>query len=124
MATYRAVPINAFIQVSIEGALNVETSLAILLDIVQNQEFAGRPLLVDLRGAKGEFSFPDIYRLVRVLDEHPDAFSGRLAFLDDYDERFEKTQFFQASASERGFHVRAFLDETAAIAWLGAATAP
>ena len=33
--------------------------------------------------------FRDLHRLSRVLDEHAEAYGGRLARLDEYDERLE-----------------------------------
>lgn len=121
MASYHTVPINDVTEMTVEGDLDLEASREILLDVVRDAGLAGHHLLVDLRGATSALSFRDVYQLVQVLVEHPAAFSGRLALLDTYDKSLEKAQFFQSSASERGFQVRAFVDEDAAVAWLEAA---
>ena len=121
MISYTVVPIDSIIGLDVAGDLDVDASLSLLLDVVQNAELAGSNLLIDLRAAQTSLSFKDVYRLVQFLGQHPDAFSGRLALLDCYDEQFLQTQFLQASAQEFGFEVRAFLDEAAAIAWLESA---
>ena len=59
-----------------------------------------------------------MYRLVGTLAAHAPTFSCRIALLDTFREGFEKVQFFEASATDKGFAVRAFLDEAVAVAWL------
>jgi hypothetical protein len=118
MASYRTLTIDGFTRLTVEGALDLEASRRILLDAVAEAGAAGQDLLIDLRPARSTLSFPDVYRLVRLLVDRPGTFSGRIAVLDDYDERFEKAQFFEFSASEAGLDARAFLDEGEAVAWL------
>ena len=55
---------------------------------------------------------------MQVVLEHPEAYSGRIALLDDYNAQFEKAQFFEASSSVAGIQARTFLEESEAIAWL------
>ena len=118
MATYRVVPINAIVQIPVEGDLDLASSRSLLLGLARDAETAGHHLLIDLRAATSELSYPEVYDLVQVLAEHPAAFTGRIALLDRYSERFEKSQFFEASAAHFGFHVRAFVDEPLAVEWL------
>ena len=117
MASYRVIPIDGVVQVEVSGTLDLAASRALLLEIARDAELQGHGLLIDLRVATGQLSYLDIHELVSVLVDHPDQFSQRLALLDRYTERFEKEQFFQAYATERGFRIRAFVDEDAA-AWL------
>ena len=119
MANFDIVPIDGFTQTTIEGVLDLEGSTAILRQIATDAASRRRHLLIDLRDATSTgLSYADIYRLVGMLADDPDAFSGRIALLDTFREGFEKVQFFEASATEKGFSVRAFLDEDAAVAWL------
>ena len=110
-----------FMETTVAGALDYERSRAMLLGIARANEPRHLNLLIDLRGAYGGagISFPDVFRLVAVLEEHPDAFRGnRVALLDEFDEQLEKTQFFEASATHKGFHVRTFIQYEAALRWL------
>ena len=118
MASYRAVPIDGTIRLDVHGTLDLGASRALLLEIARDAHLKGHGLLVDLRQAHGALSYRDVHDLVGVLTEHPDAFRQRVALLEDYGERFEKAQFFQAYAQERGFEARAFVDEARAVAWL------
>ena len=120
MATYRVVPINAIVEIPVEGALDLASSREVLLGLARDAETAGHHLLIDLREATSELSYAEVYELVQVLSDHPEAFTGRMALLDRYIDRFEKSQFFEASATHLGFHVRAFVDEDLAVAWLEA----
>ena len=88
--------------------------------MAHDAELEGQGLLIDLRDAEGALSYRDVYQMVQVLIENAESFTRRVALLEDYTERFEKAQFFQAYANERGFAVRAFISEPAAVAWLEA----
>ena len=119
MASYQIVPIDGFTQTNVEGALDLDASLEVLRGIAADADTRRHNLLIDVRDATATgLSYSDVYRLVGMLAEHPDAFSGRIALLDTFREGFEKIQFFEASATEKGFAVRAFIDEAAAISWL------
>ena len=122
MASYEIVSIDGFTQTTVEGALDLDASAAMLRGIAADADSRRHNLLIDLRDATSTgLSYSDVYRLVGMLAEDPEAFSGRIALLDTFREGFEKIQFFEASATEKGFHVRAFIDEGAAIVWLDAA---
>ena len=120
MVSYQIVPINGITQLTVDGTLDLAASQKLLLDIARNAELCSHGLLIDLRDAEGALSYRDVHKMIEVLVENADVFTRRLALLEDYNERFEKAQFFQAYATERGFAVRAFVDESAAIAWLEA----
>lgn len=122
MASYEIIPINGITETTVEGTLNFEGTAAMLRGVAAENADKGKHLLIDLRAAEASgLSYTDVYRLVEMLADHPVAFQGRIALLDTYREGFEKVQFFQASATDRGFEVRAFLDEGAAVGWLEAA---
>ena len=124
MASYEIVPIDGFTQTTVEGALDLAGSAEMLRQIAADADARHRHLLIDVRDATSTgLSYSDVYRLVGMLTENPIAFSGRIALLDTFREGFEKIQFFEASATEKGFTVRAFLDEDAAVGWLEAAPA-
>ncbi len=119
MHDIRIIHASDFLQTTVEGSLDFEGSRAILLDIAGSAD--GYDLLLDIREMKGEqLSYADVYRLVGILETHPESFRGKVALLDRFDAQFEKTQFFEASATEKGFRVRAFLDFEEAVRWLHA----
>ena len=106
MHRYKIVPVNGFTRTTVEGALDVGSSAAMLRQVAADARVRGHHLLLDLRDAEASgLSYSDVYRLVRMLSEHPRAFHNRIALLDTFRE---------------GFEVRAFLDEAAAVLWLEA----
>lgn len=117
-ASYTVFPIDGVRQMIVKGNLNLEDRRSLMLDIVGDAQLNEHGLLVDLRATSGDLSYRDVHELIHVLTDHPEAFSHRIALLENYTTRFEKAQFFQAYATERGFQVRAFVDEDAAVAWL------
>ena len=119
MHRFRLVHATDLIELTVTGTLDVERSRDLLLRLAEANAETGLDLLLDLRPADDAgITFRDVYALVEILRDHPDAFRGRLALLDTDRPGFEKVQFFQASATERGFQVRAFLDFEAAVRWL------
>ena len=118
MATYTVVPINAITEVNVEGDLDLESCKRLVRSVAREADAIGKNLLVDMRGVDGHFTFADVYRVVQTLTDHRDVFRGRIALLDHYDSEFEKTQFFEASATVRGINARTFVDEAKAVAWL------
>ena len=117
-ATYTVFPINSIWQMTVRGTLDLDSRRALMLDVVHDAELNGHNLLVDMRDAAGDVSYRDVHELIQVLIDHPDAFTHRIGVLEPYTARFEKAQFFQAYAVERGFAVHAFLDEAEAVQWL------
>ena len=121
MAHYELHTVDGFAQTTIEGALDFAGTAAMLRQVAAETGVRGRHLLLDLREAEASgLSYSDVYRLVAMLSEHPRVFHNRIALLDTFREGFEKVQFFQASATDQGFEVRAFLDEATAVGWLEA----
>lgn len=119
MHRFRLVHAADLIELTVSGSLDVERSRELLLRLAETNSETGLDLLLDLRPAVDNgITFRDVYSLVELLREHPEAFQGKVAVLDLDRPGFEKVQFFQASATERGFQVRAFLEFEAAVRWL------
>ena len=107
------------LETTVEGALDFDRTQAALEAIAMANAETGYDILIDLRHAEDAgISFPDVYRLVQGLSTHPEAFRGRVALLDRYRDGFEKVQFFEAAATEKGYRVLAFVDFEAAVRWL------
>ena len=109
------------LETTVEGELDYERTRTALEGVAEANSETGYDLLIDLRPAEDAgISFPDVYRLVQGLSMHPESFKGRVALLDRYRAGFEKVQFFEAAATERGYRVRAFVDFEEATRWLQA----
>ena len=125
MLNVRIIHANDFLETSVDGTLDAENSRAMLLQVATSNENLGHDLLLDLRRADGAgLSFSEVFELVKVMEQHPKAFPGKVALLDTYRDGFEKVQFFEASAAVKGFQVRAFLDFEKAIHWLHGTPSP
>ena len=120
MVSYHTVRLDGITQLKVDGTLDLDASRALLLQVASDVQFRGQGLLIDLRDAEGALSYRDVHEMIGVLIENEASFTHCVALLEDYNERFEKAQFFQAYATERGFAVRAFIKEDAAVAWLEA----
>lgn len=118
MTSYTVLPLGELTRVTVEGQFDLASTQALVLGVARDANAAGKDLLVDIRGVRSRLSFPDVYRVVQVVLDHPEAFGGRIALLDDYNAQFEKAQFFEASSSLAGLRAKTFLDESEAIAWL------
>ena len=120
MSAIRVIRARDFIETTVDGALDFARSRQVLLDIACANAREQLDLLIDLRRADGQrLSYAEVYRLLPVLQERPEAFAGKIALLDDYDnEGFAKVQFFEASAGLHGFQVRTFTDYEPAMRWL------
>ena len=118
MASYQVVPIDGVIRLRLSGTIDLAASRSLLLDVARDAQLRSHGLLIDFRVSKGDMSYRDVHDLIAVLVEHAESFTRRIALLEDYTDRFEKAQFFQAYATERGFKIRAFVDEVAAVSWL------
>lgn len=80
------------------------------------------PLLLDVRrGRIPTFSYRDAYAIVDALAAMSPPPSLRIAVLDQYDEAFVMTQFFEAAGSVRGLALHSFIDEETARRWLRSA---
>ncbi|HLA62803.1 MAG TPA: hypothetical protein VK610_00130 [Rhodothermales bacterium] len=115
-----------FLETTVEGTLDLEQSRAVLFKVASANAVDKLDLLLDLRLADGRpLSYTDMYRLLSVLEEQPESFGGKVALLDDYDnDEFAKMQFFEASATLRGFDVRTFSEYEPAMRWLQSGHTP
>lgn len=60
----------------------------------------------------------EVFQLVGVLEDLFPPFSGKLAFLNDPKDSFDRAEFFSKCARYRGFQVEAFQDFEKAVLWL------
>lgn len=124
MLNIRVIRGSQFIHGDLGGTLDLEVSRDALCKLLsEGAEGAGDAsgsydLLFDVRDADVKLEMKEVWDLLQDLDECDPGFDGRLAILDDWDETFDRMQFFQASADQIGVQARAFIDFEAAINWL------
>ena len=111
----------AFVEVLVQGVVDVERSRAQVLRLATEVEGEHYPLLLDYREAVKEESYADVYRVMQLVAELRDHFAHRIALLGRYAQDFEKYPFAEYVGQLEGLETRAFLDRDAAVAWLEAA---
>jgi hypothetical protein len=114
---FETAPAAGVAAVTVDGGLSMDSVREALLRLAHPTAPPPDRVLLDFRPARGSLSSRDVFQLVRVLTDHPKAFGGRIALLDNY-KRYDKAEFFCASAAELGFEFQAFLDPQDAADWL------
>ena len=124
MLNIRLIRGSQFIHGDHDGVLDLETSREVLCQLLaEGAEDAGATpgsydLLFDVRDAEIMLTLPDVWRLLQNLDACDPGFDGRLALLDNWDDTFDRMQFFEANADQIGVQARAFIDFEQAVNWL------
>lgn len=124
MIDVRIVHTSDFIKTTPVGDIDLDTSRKMLFKLAREQVGECCHILIDMRSSTMHASYKEIYDLVQAMKEHKDLFQKKIALLDRYDEHFEQTQFFEASAQHVGLQVRAFIDFEEAFRWLYPETTP
>lgn len=126
MPAIRIVHAHDFIETTVDGTLDLAQSRRLFLAIACANAEEQLDLLIDIRSADNKrMSYREIYLLLPALEERREAFAGKIALLDEYDnDGFAKAQFFGAAATLHGFQVRTFIDYEPAMRWLQADSTP
>ena len=118
---FETAPAAGVAAVTVDGGLSMDSVREALLRLAHPTAPPPHRVLLDFRPARGSLSSRDVFQLVRVLTDHPEAFGGRIALLDNY-KRYDKAEFFCAAAAELGFEFQAFLTPQDATNWLTTAS--
>ena len=117
--SYKLISAKDFIKVHRTGEPDLEQSKRLLIELASIAEPpADYDILLDLREAHGNPSYFDIYELVGELGRHRSSFRNKIAILTRSDSSFDKAQFLELCARNRGFQVGAFTDFQETIEWL------
>lgn len=117
--SYKLISAKDFIKAHPTGEPDLEQSKKILVELASIAEPpADYEILLDVRESYGHLSLFDMYELVTVLGRHRSSFRNKIAFLSRPDEQFDKAQFLELCARNRGFQVGAFTDFQETIEWL------
>ena len=124
MLNIRVVRSQKFIRADHEGTLDLEESREALCSLLaEGTEGSGEvsgahDLLFDVRDTEIALSLTDVWALLEDIEDCDPGFDGKLALLDNWDDTFDRMQFFEDSATYIGVTARAFLDFEAAVDWL------
>ena len=108
-----------FIRASSDGALDLDTSRKLLVDVVSAIRKSGeRNVLIDTRAAAPtRLSTTDLWKLGVAAGTQPALAEARVALLVPLD-RKDDAEFFESVARVEGTNVRAFSSFESAISWL------
>jgi hypothetical protein len=108
-----------FIRARPDGALDVDASRRLLLEVVSAMRNAEEHnVLIDTRAAAPtRLSRANLWQLAVAAGTQPALAHGRVALLVPLDKQ-EEAQLFEAVARVEGANVRAFSDFESAITWL------
>lgn len=107
-----------YLQTSPEGEINFDKSKMVLAEMAK----AKRPpadfdILLDFRRAQWILSTADIYYLAAELGKHNHTYRDKVAVLVLPGNNFDKSEFFELCAQNRGFNVETFTNYEEAVQW-------
>jgi hypothetical protein len=110
---------NDFIRAKPDGALDLEASRILLVDVVSAmRRFGEHNVLIDTRAAAPtRLSKADLWKLGVAASTQPALAQGRVALLVPLDKQ-DDAEFFESVARLEGATVKAFSDFESAISWL------
>ena len=113
----RIIPIKEFLRTDVSGNLDLEKSLIILGDLVEEcKKNNVDRILIDTREATSNASMLDVWTLARKL-----TYSGlraRVAVVNRPKDDFDRGAFLELCAMNREYQLKAFRDFEAAFTWL------
>ena len=77
-----------------------------------------RPMLVDIRKTSSILKKADVFELASTLIEYGKTFRRKTAILARDDDSYDRSNFFELVARNRGYNVNAFTSFEEAILWL------
>ncbi len=112
-----------YLCVTLRGSVGFAESLEILGQVVTAMEpEEASPILIDIRAAEYNLSYPDIAALVTNLGSDRVGLLPKIAVLYHKDRQGEATRFLELYAGNRGYPIRAFTACDEAVQWLGSTT--
>ena len=114
------IPARDFVKITPKGKLDLESSkkrLAKIASVISPLARTDSETLIDTREAKSSMTATDIWQLASEFAEHRMTFRNKIAVLIPQN-GFDRANFFDLCAQNRGFEVGAFTDFEDAINWL------
>lgn len=121
--TYKIINAKDFIKAHPTGKPDLEQSKKVLIELAAIAEPpADYEILLDIREARGNLTFCEVFQFVEELGRHRAAFRNKIAVLARPDGQFDKACFMELCAKNRGFRVGAFTEFEETIEWLNEPT--
>ncbi|MCY7421639.1 MAG: hypothetical protein LH478_07850 [Chitinophagaceae bacterium] len=108
-----------YIKTSPTGELDMASTKELLRTLAAASS-AGeeKPMLVDIRNTSSILKKVDVFELASTLIEYGKTFRRKTAILARDDDSFDRANFFELVAKNRGYNVNAFTSFEEAIIWL------
>lgn len=108
-----------FIKTTLTGELDIISTKKALAEIADSaNEHKLRPIMIDLRNTSSILNKVDLFELGSGLMEYGIAYRKKTALLTRDDDSFERANFFELVARNRGYFVKSFTNFEEAIMWL------
>ena len=113
----RIIPIKEFLRTDVSGTLDLERSLIILSNLVEEcTKHNVDRILIDTREATSNASMLDVWTLARKLTHS--GLRAQVAVVNRPKDDFDRGAFLELCAMNRGYQLKAFRDFEAAFTWL------
>ena len=113
----RIIPIKEFLRTDVSGNLDLERSLLILGDLVEEcKKRSVDRILIDTREATSNASMLDVWTLARKLTHS--GLKAQVAVVNRPKDDFDRGAFLVLCAMNRGYQLKASQDFEAAFTWL------
>ena len=109
-----------FLKTTARGELDLKKCKELLNKIVEKAiKHNKHHILIDIRGTSSpKMGTIELYSLVGEMEKYKDVLNNKMVILDDDDENFNKVEFIEMCAKNRGFSINAVTDYEEAINWL------
>ena len=108
-----------YIKTAPTGELDMESTKQLLLTLAAaSSSGEERPMLIDIRKTSSILKKSDVFELASTLIEYGKTFRRKTAILARDDDSFDRANFFELVARNRGYNVNAFSSFEEAIIWL------
>ena len=113
----RIIPIKEFLRTDVSGNLDLERSLIILRNLVEEcKKHDVDRILIDTREATSNASMLDVWTLARKLTNS--GLRARVAVVNRPKDDFDRGAFLELCAMNREYQLKSFRDFEAAFTWL------
>ena len=109
-----------FLKTSARGELDLMKSKKLLATIVEKaRKYKDHHLMIDIRGTTSpHMGTIELYNIVIEMEKYKDILKNKIVVIDDDDENFNKMEFVEMCAKNRGFKINVVTSYEEAVEWL------
>lgn len=109
-----------FLKTSARGELDLAKSKKLLATLVEKaRKHRDHHIMIDIRGTTSpHMGTIELYNLVIEMEKFKDILKNKIVVIDDDDENFNKMEFIEMCAKNRGFKINVVTDYEEAVDWL------